>query len=80
MPMLGEEILARAAELAAQAAGVSDYRLIDYKAKGVLATAVRSLVESLPVAVVVSTSVSGSDVLLEVLTPYAQRVVRAMRG
>jgi hypothetical protein len=77
---LGEDILAQAGADAAAVENVADWRLIQYTSRGVLATAVRSLIGELPKALVVTSSVPGSDVLIEVLTPIARKVVRALRG
>ncbi len=58
----------------------SDWRLIPYTSRGVLANAIRARLGEMPQTIVVSSSSAGADVLIEVLTPIARRVVRALRG
>lgn len=80
MPALGDDFLAKASEIVRREANVLDYRFISYTAKGALATAIRSLLGEIPPALVIFSSIPGADVMLEILTPYARRVVRATRG
>lgn len=79
---MAEDWLAHVAGEAAKANDVADYRLINYTSRGVLATAIsasRQLGEVPPV-LVVSSHLSGSDVILECLIPFARTVVRGLRG
>jgi hypothetical protein len=57
-----------------------DWRLIDYKGKGLLATHIRELVraEGLPKAMTIQSYAGGADVALEILTPLAKRVIRKL--
>lgn len=80
-PGLAEDIIAGLSLGAAEAAGVPDWRLIEFgKGKGAVAAILRERLNTVPRVLVVSSSTPGSDVLLEVLTPHARRVVRALRG
>lgn len=78
--MMAEDIIAPAAQKAAEANNVLDYRFISYTSKGELAKALRAGLGQMPACIVVSSSVPGADTLLEVLVPYAKRVVKALRG
>lgn len=79
--MLGEEIMQWLSEAAAKAANVPDWRFVEYgKGKGAMAVILRERLASMPEILVVSSSTPGSDVLIEVLSPHAKRVVRALRG
>jgi len=80
--VLGEDFLADPKRLAAEAAGVVDFRLIDFgKGKGYLADAVRAkALAGVPAALVITSMHAGSDVLLDELIPGAREVVRGMRG
>ncbi len=62
----------------AQASSVEDYRLINYTAKGLLASAIRSAIKSegLPKAMTISTYAGGADIALEILTPLAKRIIK----
>lgn len=64
----------------AESNGVKDWRLIDYKGKGLLATHIRELVraEGLPRAMTIQSYAGGADVALEILTPLAKRVIRKL--
>lgn len=70
--------------ICAQVAGanaVGDWREIQYTAKAMLANAIRATLKdgnNLPRAMYVSSSASGSEIALEVLTPIAKRVIRRM--
>jgi PD-(D/E)XK nuclease superfamily len=78
---LGEDLLHSLSIDAAHAAGMPDWRLVEFgKGKGAMAVLLRERLASMPEILVVSSSTPGSDVLLEVLTPHARRVVRALRG
>jgi len=77
---IGADIIAPAAVEAAASANVPDYRFIQYNSKPVLATVLRSHLDKIPRIVVISSTVPGADVLIEVLTPHAKRVVQALRG
>jgi len=81
MPAMAEGLLAELAVAAAQAAGAPDWRLVEFgKGKGAMAVVLRERLAQVPRELVVSTSTPGSDVLIEVLSPHARRVVRALRG
>lgn len=58
----------------------TDWRMIDYKSKGVLAEAMRLVVgnTALPHAMTISMSAPGADVAMEVLSPFARTIVRRM--
>jgi PD-(D/E)XK nuclease superfamily protein len=86
---LAEEILARAgADIVADTPkfdpslkdNVHDWRMISYTSRGVLAQAIRARLGEIPPVLVISSSLSGSDVLIETLAPIARKVVRALRG
>ena len=81
MPTLAEALLSELAAAAAQAAGAPDWRLVEFgKGKGAMAVVLRERLAQVPRELVVSTSTPGSDVLIEVLSPHAKRIVRALRG
>jgi hypothetical protein len=81
MPSIGEDILQELAADAAKAANSPDWRLVEYgKGKGAMAVILRERLALVPEILVVSSSTPGSDVLIEVLSPHAKRVVRALRG
>jgi hypothetical protein len=81
MPTMAEGLLAELAVAAAQAAGVPDWRLVEFgKGKGAMAIVLRERLAQVPRELVVSTSTPGSDVIIEVLSPHAKRIVRALRG
>lgn len=77
---MAEEILALAGADAAKSENVHDWRMISYTARGVLASALRARLAEIPKVLVVTSSLSGADVLIETLTPIARKVVRALRG
>lgn len=78
---LGEEIMQWLSEAAAKAANVPDWRFVEFgKGKGAMAVILRERLATMPEILVVSSSTPGSDVLIEVLSPHAKRVVRALRG
>lgn len=78
---LGEDILHGLSEDAAKASNMPDWRLIEFgKGKGAMAALLRERLASMPEILVVSSSTPGSDVLIEVLTPHARRVTRALMG
>jgi hypothetical protein len=78
---LGEDILQGLSADAAKAANMPDWRLVEFgKGKGAMAVLLRERLASMPEILVVSSSTPGSDVLIEVLSPHAKRVVRALRG
>ena len=77
---IGADIIAISAAETAASAKVPDYRFIQYNSKPALATVLRSHLDKIPRVVVISSSVPGADVLIEVLTPHAKRVVQALRG
>jgi hypothetical protein len=80
-PVLGEDILHSLTADAAKAAGMPDWRLVEFgKGKGAMAVLLRERLATMPEILVVSSSTPGSDVLIEVLSPHARRVVRALRG
>lgn len=62
----------------AQSNSVGDYRLINYTAKGLLASAIREVIkaEGTPKAMTISTYSGGADIALEILTPLAKRVIK----
>lgn len=64
----------------AESNGVKDWRLIDYKGKGLLATHIRELIraEGLPKAMHIPSYAGGADVALEILTPLAKSVIRKL--
>jgi CRISPR/Cas system-associated exonuclease Cas4 (RecB family) len=64
----------------AEANGVKDWRLIQYTAKGLLANAIREMVkaEGLPTAMTLQTYAAGADIVLEVLTPLAKRIIKKL--
>jgi hypothetical protein len=68
------------AQAVAESNGVKDWRLIDYKGKGLLATHIRELVraEGLPKAMTIQSYAGGADVALEILTPLAKRIIRKL--
>jgi RecB family exonuclease len=68
------------AQTVAESNGVKDWRLIDYKGKGLLATHIRELVraEGLPKAMTIQSYAGGADVALEILTPLAKRIIRKL--
>jgi RecB family exonuclease len=80
--VLGEEWLKPICEAVAEVNQVLDWRLIQYTSRPALALGIRAAIDGgrLPEAVVVSTALSGSDVLLETLAPHAKNIVRALRG
>lgn len=78
--VMAEEILALAGADAAKSENVHDWRMISYTARGVLASALRARLAEIPKVLVVTSSLSGADVLIETLTPIARKVVRALRG
>lgn len=78
-PVLLEDWLGPIMDLAAEAYGVPDVRLIDYKSKGVLATAVQEAIESCPAALVIDSDQFGADVVLAALVPHSPLVVRGRR-
>lgn len=81
VPVLGEDILHTIAADAAKAANSPDWRLVEFgKGKGAMAVILRERLATMPEILVVSSSTPGSDVLIEVLSPHAKRVVRALRG
>jgi RecB family exonuclease len=60
---------------------VGDWREIQYTAKGMFANAIRESIKTgnnLPRAMFVSSSASGSEIAIEVLTPLARRIIRRM--
>lgn len=61
--------------------GVKDWRLINYTAKGLLATQIRELITltGLPKALVIPSFAGGADIALEILSPLAKRVIRPLR-
>jgi len=75
-----DAILANAGSAAAKNENVADWRLINYTSRGNLAVAIRAQLSEMPQTLVVMSSQSGSDVLIEVLAPIARKVVRALRG
>jgi hypothetical protein len=77
---IGADIIALSAAEAAASANVPDYRFIQYNSKPALATVLRSHLDTIPRIVVITSSAPGADVLIEVLTPHAKRVVQALRG
>jgi hypothetical protein len=87
MPVALEVWLAPVAELAALAAVDRDgkstpldhWSFAPYVAKGLLASAIVSCLDSLPAAVFVDSRAPGADAFLEVVTPHAVLVVRGMR-
>lgn len=78
-PIDAIEFVAAFNALAASSAGTADYRLIKYESKGYLATAVRVYMSGLPRALYVDSRMSGADVLLETIIPYAKMVYRGVR-
>lgn len=80
VPTMAEEVLAPCCAQAAEEAGVPDYRFISYNSKPTLATVIRAHLSEMPKSLVVSSTIPGADVLLEVLTPFARLVVRGLRG
>lgn len=64
-----------------EANGVADWRLINYTAKGLLATQIRELIklQGLPKALSVPSFAAGADIALEILSPLARRVIRPLR-
>ncbi len=64
----------------AQSNAVQDYRLINYTAKGLLASAIREVVkaEGTPKAMTISSCAGGADIALEILTPIAKRVIKKL--
>lgn len=80
-PGLGEDILHGLSADAARAANMPDWRLVEYgKGKGAMAALLRERLGTIPKILVVTSSTPGSDVLIEVLSPHAKRIVRALRG
>jgi hypothetical protein len=55
--------------------------MIAYTAKASLANGIAKAVGTgdIPPSLVIDSRVSGSDALIEVLTPYAKRIVRGIR-
>jgi hypothetical protein len=66
-------------KVAAQSAGKSDYRLIEYTSKAYLANAVRVLMAGLPKSMFVDSRIPGADVFLSVVTPYCTHIFRGIR-
>jgi hypothetical protein len=71
------EFYAPIAQVVAEQNGQADWRLIDYKGKGFLATAMRVAAQAgLPPAMAISRDMPGADIALEVLSPLARQIIR----
>lgn len=70
------EFYAPCAQLAAEQNNVTDWRMIDYKGKGILATIMRLAAQDLPAAMSISSYMPGADVALEILSPLAREIIR----
>lgn len=78
---LAEDIIGEIVNEVAEAHGVPDYGLIDFgKGKSGLAASLRQKLGELPQTVVVMSHTRGADIFVEICTPYAERIVRALRG
>lgn len=71
------------AETLANNFGVADYRVVEFgKWKGPLANLVRMAINegAVPPVMLISSYAPGSNEALDILVPYARRVVRALKG
>ena len=61
--------------------GVADWRLINYTAKGLLASQIRELIKltGLPKALMIPSFAAGADIALEILSPQAKRIIRPLK-
>ena len=64
----------------AQQNSVNDWRMINYTAKGLLASAIRETISThgAPKSLTISTFSGGADIALEVLTSIAKRVIKKL--
>ena len=68
------------AEVCAEVHGLADYRMMDFgKWKGPIALLVKESVDQVPPVLLVSSFSPGAHEAIDVLTPYADRIVRAIR-
>lgn len=59
--------------------GVADYRLIQFTSRAALATKIRENVASVPEVLVIGGFEAGASEAMEVLTPHATMVIRALK-
>jgi hypothetical protein len=76
-----EDWLAPISEFVAEQNDVIDYRLIEYgKGKALLAAEIRKRIVDVPPVLVISSMSPGAHEVIETLVPYADVVVKALRG
>ena len=59
--------------------GVADYRLIQFTSRAALATKIRENVANVPEVLVIGGFEAGASEAMEVLTPHATMVIRALK-